>query len=277
MRKSIFAIALATLPAAAGAFDTHDSRGGALGRGVLLTRPTAMNLVNVATGSLTDGATLFEAGYFRRYELRDLDYLFLAGAWTYRRITVAVSASQFGRTDLYAEQLLKGNLVFHYRRLSLGSSLSALKIQIGDGYGGLQAATIGLTGSLSSSKFTVALASDNLTQPTMLEGGTPYQSTHTLFAEYHGVEAFSFTGRLRGEKGQKPQFGLGQAISLSHRSEFFWGVGTAPVEYGGGIEIDIPFGSVTYVATVHPVLGLSHTVTLAYKSRREHKEGDDFD
>ena len=276
MRHTLKILLLWVLPSVACAFDVHDSRAGGLGRGVLLSRPTAVNLVNTATDGLSRGAGMFETGYYRRYELADLDDLFLAGAWRYRQMTMAVAVSQFGKTDLYAEQLLKGAVAVHYRRISLGIMLSAMQVQFGNGYGNLRTATVGLAGGLSAAKFTAALSSDNLTRPRLIEGGVPYEPTHTLLVEYHGVEAFSFTGRVRVENHQKPQFGLGQSIRLFNRSAFFWGVGTAPVEYGGGIEIDIPFGAVTYAANIHPVLGLSHTVTLVWKSRRDHKGGDDF-
>ena len=276
MKRLLLALMLTCLPSIARPFDVHDSRNGALGRGMLLSNPTAMNLTSVATNALERGAGMFEAGFHRRYELSDLDYLFLAGAWRYRQVTVALAASQFGKADLYAEQLLKGSATVHYRRFSFGMSLSAMQVQIGNGYGGLRAATFGLTGGMSLKRFTVAFNSDNLTRPRLIDGAIPYEPTHTLLAEYHGVEAFSFVGRVRVQKLQKPQFGLGQLIRLSRNSAFIWGVGTAPVEYGGGIEIDVPFGAVTYVANIHPVLGLSHTVTLVWKSRPHRKGGDDF-
>jgi hypothetical protein len=276
MRRTLKILLLCVLPSVAFAFDVHDSRAGGLGRGVLLSRPTAVNLVNTATDGLSRDAGMFEVGYYRRYELADLDYLFLAGAWRYRQMTLAVAASQFGKTDLYAEQLLKGAVAVHHRRLSLGMMLSAMQVQFGSGYGSLRAATVGFAGGVSTSKFTAALSSDNLTSPQLIDNGVPYQATHTLLVEYHGTKALSFAGRVRVENQQKPQFGLGQSIRLSDRSAFFWGVGTAPIEYGGGIEIDIPFGAVSYAATIHPVLGLSQTVTLAWKSRHDRKERDDF-
>ena len=276
MSRLFLVLILTALPSMARPFDVHDSRAGALGRGMLLSNPTAMNLVGAASDGLERGTGLFEAGFHRRYELSDLDYLFLAGAWRYRQVTVAVAASQFGKSDLYAEQLLKGSAALHYRRFTFGMSLSGMQVQIGNGYGGLRAATFSLTGGMSSKRFTVALSSDNLTRPRLVDGAIPYEPTHTLLAEYHGVEAFSFVGRVRFQKLQKPQFGLGQMIRLSGRSAFIWGIGTAPVEYGGGIEIDIPFGAVTYVANIHPVLGLSHTVTLVWKLGSRHRGGDDF-
>jgi hypothetical protein len=276
MKRLLPILILTALPSIASCFDVHDSRAGALGRGMLLSNPTAVNLTGAASGGLERDAGMFEAGFHRRYELSDLDYLFLAGAWRFRQVSVAMAASQFGKSDLYAEQLLKGSATVHYRRYSFGMSLSAMQVQIGNGYGGLRAASFGLTGGVSTKKVTVAISSDNLTRPRLIDGAIPYEPTHTLLAEYHGVEAFSFVGRMRVQKLQKPQFGIGQMIRLSGSSAFIWGIGTAPVEYGGGIEIDIPFGAATYVANIHPVLGLSHTVTLVWKLGSRRPGGDDF-
>lgn len=266
------------LTVSAAAFDLKDSRAGGLGRAVLLSYPTAANLVNLYGDSLPRGATQFDAGYNRRFELADLDYLFVAGAWQYRQVTFAAGASQFGKTDLYAEQLLKGSLAFHYRDWTFGVSPSAMQIQIGNNYGTLRAATVGLGAALKATLFRASVVADNLTRPRFLDNGDRTRPTYTLLTEYRGRRAFSLVGRLRAEPRQKPQYGLGQWISLSQQAAFFWGVASAPLEYGGGLEIDIPFGSIAYAATIHPVLGMSHTVTLSYRSwHRKHSGEDGFD
>jgi len=266
------------LTASAAAFDLKDSRAGGLGRGVLLSYPTAANLADLYGDGLPRGAAQFDAGYNRRFELADLDYLFIAGARQYRQFTVAAGASQFGKTDLYAEQLLKGSVAFHYRDWTFGVSPSAMQIQIGNDYGTLRAATIGLGAAFRAPSFRAGLVADNLTGPRFLDNSDRIQPTYTLLTEYCGQRAFSLVGRLRAEPRQKPQYGLGQWISLSKQATFFWGVATAPMEYGGGIEIDIPFGSVTYAATIHPVLGMTHTVTLSYRSwQRKHAGEEGFD
>ncbi len=259
-------------------FDMIESRSAGLGRTVHLADPTAAGLTNAPSDRLEGSTGLLEAGYHRRFELADLDNLFLAGAYRHRRLTLAFAASQFGHTDLYAEQLLKGSLTYHWRSFSLAASLSALQIQIGHGYGGLRAATVGLGAFYSRSGALASLAVDNLTRPRLIDNGLQREPTYTLLAQIQGRAAYSFTGRIRSRKGQKPQLGLGQIIRLHRRSSFFWGVGTEPLEYGGGIEINVPLGSITYAASVHPVLGLSHTVTISYRlSHRTKSQGDDFD
>lgn len=278
MPRSLATILVLTLAAVQGfAFESIQSRSPGMGRTVLLSRPTASDLLNIPDSRLDSTRILFETGYNRRFELADLDHLFLAGTYRRDKVTFAFGASQFGKTDLYAEQFLKGSVTYKRNSLSLAASLSAMQVQIGNDYGGLQAATFGLGASWTGSKFLVSMVADNLTQPNLYDNGVPITRNLTVLSEYQGPGPYSITGRLRVERGQKPQFGIGQMIRLSKRSYFFWGVATAPLEYGGGLEIDIPIGSISYATSVHPVLGFSHTVSLSFRSPRAPAvEKDDF-
>ena len=244
----------------------------------MLSRPNAVNLVNLSGDGRTSGAYQFDIGYNRRFELADLDYFFIAGAWRHRQVTIALGAAQFGKSDLYAEQLLKGSISVTYRAFTLGVAPSALQIQIGNGYGALRAAALGAGATYSARTFMVNVVADNLTSPKLLEHGGSFKPTYTLVSEYFGHRAFSVVGRVRAESGQNPQFGLGQWIRLNERSAFFWGVAGEPTEYGGGVEIDMPFGAATYAVAIHPVLGLTHTVTVSYQSKRaKSTHGGEFD
>jgi hypothetical protein len=278
IRRTLFIILILATATVANAFDLRDSRYGGLGRCALLSQPTAANLVNLAgDGQPTDGAQI-EAGYNRRFELADLDYVFLAGSCRYQQVTFALGASQFGKSDLYAEQLLKGSIAVRYHAFSFGLAPSAMQIQIGNGYGTLRAATLGVGATCTGRVFKVNVSADNLTQPRLLDDGDQIQPYYTLMTEYFGHQAFSLTGRVRAEEGQKPQFGLGQWIRLSPQSAFFWGVGGEPTEYGGGLELGIPVGSLTYAVGIHPVLGMTHTITLTYHPGRARSSSEgEFD
>lgn len=258
------------------AYDLIESRSIGMGRTVLLSDPSATDLVNIACPSRDSLANQVETGYNRRFELSELDHLFIAGVYNRKQVTVAFAASQFGKSELYAEQLLKGMLTYHHRLLSVAASLSALQVQIGNDYGTLRIATLGLSASWSNPKFLVSLAADNLTRPTLVQNAIPTTRNLTLLSEYRGPGSYSITGRLHIIYGQKPQFGLGQLIRLSGKSSFFWGIGTAPLEYGGGIAVDIPIGSLSYATSVHPVLGFSHTVALTWKPSASKPDEDDF-
>lgn len=258
-------------------FDLVRSRSLGMGRTVLLSRPTPTDLINYTAHPIDSTRFQFEAGYHRRFELADLDNLFLATSYHLDRITIAFGAAQFGKSELYAEQLLKGSLAFHSRSFTIGGTVSAMQIQIGNGYGGLRAATYGVGAAWSRKALHFSLSVDNLSQPTLLENGSQFNRTGTFLAEFQRPGSYSITARLHCEDGLKPQYGLGQTIRLSERSSFFWGIGNEPLEYGGGFEIDIPVGSISYAASVHPVLGLSHAVSVSFRPvLRKKKTEDDF-
>lgn len=258
-------------------FDLVRSRSLGMGRTTLLTRPTPTDLINSPSRPIDTTKLRFEAGYHRRFELADLDNVFLAGSYYRKKITIAFGASQFGNAELYAEQLLKGSVAYHLSSFTLAGTLSAMQIQIGEGYGVLRAATYGVGAAWSRRNLHISVGFDNLSRPTLSDTGIPVTRNATLLAEFERPGSYSITARLRSEWGNKPQFGLGQMIRLSGRSSFFWGIGTAPLEFGGGFEIEIPIGAISYAASVHPVLGMSHVVTMSYQTgSRKTKTGDDF-
>jgi hypothetical protein len=66
------------------------------------------------------------------------------------------------------------------------------------------------------------------------------------------------------EQAQKPRFSLGQRILLAGTSALLIGISTSPLQYGGGLELGIKQGGISYDAAYHPVLGLTQTITVSY-------------
>lgn len=274
--RFILVLVLTLSASGAAAFDLITPRGLGMGRTVPLSLSSATCQVNLPSRGLADGDWNLEGGYNRRFELAELDHLFLATALRWRQVTFALGASQFGKTDFYAEQLLKGSLAFNYDSLSIGASISALQVQLGNDYGRLRAVTAGFGLSYHWRRFLVAAVADNLTKPKLTDYSEGKQPVYGLYAELRGKDgAYSIAGRMTLEELQKPQFALGQIIRLSRRGSFFWGVSTAPMEFGGGLEVNIPSGSLAYATSVHPVLGFSHTVSFTYGSPRKVSGGFD--
>jgi len=204
--------------------------------------------------------------------------VFLAGAYRWRAVTTAVGLSQFGGTELYAERTLKWSLAARFDSLSVGASLSGMMVDIGNNYGQFRAATLGLGASYRTRRLFLALDADNLTSPKLYEQALAIEPVTSFSWELRGESSFSITGRTIFQNKEKPRWAFGQKIRLSGGSSFFWGVSTKPMEYGGGIELRVKAGSIFYAATVHPVLGLSHTVSVSYRSGTvTKKRGNDFD
>jgi len=277
-RLAITLIVLGALVGSVHAYDFETPRGIGQGRTIVLSNPRAADLLRAGTPGLTPGAWAFDAGYNRRFELSDLDQFFIAGGWGIGRFGLAVGASQTGDADLYAEQLLQGSVSFRIDSLRLGASLSGMQVQFGGRYGELRAATFGLGVSYRYRTFIGALNVDNITSPRLLETSEASPPRYSFLSEYVSGRGFSFTARTTFEPNQPPQFALGQIVALSERGNLFWGIATGPMEYGAGLEIKIPSGVISYATSVHPVLGLSHTVTLSLGSTRpSQRKSGEFD
>jgi hypothetical protein len=278
--RSTVAMLLISVVTVAGvrAYDLMSPRGTGMGNTVVLSSPTAANLVNVVGIGLGRGQWRLDGGYNRRFELADLDRVYLAGAWRWRQWLLAAGAQQFGNPDLYAEQLLKGSVAFRFDSLCFGASLSGMQVQLGNGYGTLRASTVGVGVSYRRGRLLGALAADDLTSPRLVAGSRATLPSYSALMEILGFGSYSITGRMTLQRNQTPQFALGQIISLSGHGSLFWGFSTAPTEYGGGFEIYIPSGSLSYATSVHPVLGFTHTVSFSYGSALTRaKKGNGFE
>ncbi|UCC43139.1 MAG: hypothetical protein JSU65_08280 [Candidatus Zixiibacteriota bacterium] len=259
------------------AFEFLTSRGDGLGGCLLLEQTSAPALVSVPTGGIKDREWKVEAAYNRKFDLSALDDIFLAGAWRHRSVSMALGLQQFGQTDYYAERTLKVSGAYHYDSVSVGLSVSGMLIDIGSGYGRLKSATFGVGASYRHGRWFLALAADDLNTPRLYETSPGLKPRVSLYGELVGKGSFSVLGRSTFQRLEKPQFGLGQRLRLSSGSAFFWGLSTAPLKYGGGLDLRIDQLMITYSTSIHPELGLTHTLSIAYGGPKPPREGDEFD
>lgn len=255
------------------------SNGNGMGQTVSIRQSSASDLLTLPTGALNSRDWLLETGYNRQFELKDFDQFFIVGASRYKSFTAAFGLQQFGSADLYREQTMKLALGYSYDSLTVGMSWSGMQIDFGDGedfY--FRASTIGAGASYRTRLFYFGLAADNLTSPKLYEYAVPIEPIYSLYTEVIGLQSFAVTGRITWEKFQKPQLALGQRVALAERSSFIWGISTEPLTFGGGIELYVAKAAITYAANYHPVLGLSHTVTVATGRLFQRKRAShDFD
>lgn len=234
-----------------------------MGRAVILSRSSASELLAVPAGGLVAGQGMVEIGFNRAFEMSELDNLFVAGAYRFGSVTVAVGFSQFGHSDLYTEQTARLSLACRRDSLTAAVTLSGLLVSFGGGYERLNAATLGCGLSYRTRRVIAAVTGENLTAPRLDENSREINPVYSGYAELIGPGPYSLTGRVTLEREEKPQFALGQKIDLSTKAAFFWGIATAPLKYGGGLEIDVKGRSLTYAVSYHPTLGLSQTVALS--------------
>lgn len=255
------------------AFDTPLSRANAAGGTIRLRSTTASGLLALPVGGLSQGRYSIEAGFQRQFDLSELDQVFLAGAWRWRSLTFSFGMSQLGKTDYYSERVMKAGGAMHLDSLALGLTLSGKMVDIGSGYGQLRAAGVGGCLSYRRGRWFVAAMADDLNSPRLVEHSEAILPTYNFFGELLAKGSTALSVRATFQKKEKPQFGMSQSLKLSRAAELFVGLSSQPMKYGAGINIQISNTFFTYASSVHPVLGLTHTVTLGYGNTVQ-RQGD---
>ncbi len=247
----------------AGGFDPAADIADGMGNTIVLTDPSALELLSVPVAGIDDGDFRIESGYSRKFGMKELDRVYLAAVRRFGSVTAALGISQFGRGDLYAEKLGRLSLAYHVDSLTVGASVSALMLEFGGGYDNLSGVTVGVGCGFRSRRLKTALMFENLTTPRLHAGSPEVNVVSSLYLELQGPGPYSMTGRVAVERTEKPQFGLGQKIRLSKRGSFFWGVTSEPRTYGGGIDVNYRSYIITIAASYHSTLGLSHHVSVS--------------
>ncbi|RME24311.1 MAG: hypothetical protein D6800_08855 [Candidatus Zixiibacteriota bacterium] len=268
---------LLLFPAASQATEFIASRGEGLARTVTLSYPTASTLVNLPVADLSSGSWSIETGYNRLFELSDLDQVFVAAAGRWRKVSVAFGLSQFGTSGLYTEKLMKGSLGIHLRQFAFGMTASGELVEIGNNYGTLRAAGLGLSAAYHWQRLRVALMADDLNSPSLHENSLDTKPRWNGYVEFRGEQSFLLTGRVLLQRDQTAQFAFAQWLNLSSHAAFYWGIQTSPLRYGAGIELEFRKMRFTYATSVHPTLGFTHTVALSVGVGMHHQQRAGFE
>lgn len=260
----IFIIML-ILPSLLLSADMLTAKGNGLGETIVLSSSTASEQLKLPNLSLTDKNILVEIGLNRKFDIKDLDQVYLVSAYRRHSFSVAAGFSQFGYRDLYAERTFMLSGAFHIKNMVTASiSLSYLQYDFGGYYEQLSSTGIDIGAVYSGQRFFAGFLVENVNSPQLDDNSLKYDPRLNLYSELIGIGKFSLTGRITMQKDETVQFGLGQTITVSPKATFFWGFSTAPTIFGGGFDITLNKTGIGYAASYHPVLGLSHTVTLAY-------------
>jgi hypothetical protein len=245
------------------AFDFLTTQGDGMGRTVLLSHPTPTVLVSVPSDGLANGEWRLETGYNRRYDLADLDQFFIAGSYRWRSLTGSLGLSTLGKSDTYLETAGKLGLAYHRNRLTVGAAISGRKLEFGGGYAGLNAISLGIGATVRTKYVLLSIVGDNVNTPLFHAYAVEISPVYALHGEFVGAESYSITGRITLERDKDAQLGLGQKIFISRSGAVFWGIGTKPLEYGGGVELAYKAGILSYAFSIHPVLGFSQTISIS--------------
>ncbi len=266
--KLIILLLLIFIPTQVTAFEFITTEGVGIGQTINLSNPSPSEMLNVPGMVTFDKPFKIDIGLNRAFNLKELDLGYLAFAYRKNNFIYSLGFSQLGQRDFYSERL--GKFGFNYIRdsLSFGIYLSYLKLSFGGHYQSLGATSLGLGASYTRNRFRYALLIDNLNAPKFSDGSEKNDPEITAYGELLGKGAYSLLGRISKQKNHKAQLGLAQKINISPIATLFWGVSTQPALYGGGVEIFYQNSRISYAASYHPVLGLSHTVAVVYNIKQ---------
>ena len=249
------------------AFDFSSGRGIGLGKSVLLSETSASSLVNLPGAGINKNQWKIELGVNRKFELKDLDEIIIAGAFRKGKFSFSLGISQFGYADLYSEKTVKLSSAYVMNEISFGLAVSGLFLDFGGGYEGLNAFTFGVVANYHKKNYFVSFMADNLTSPKLEENSPEYKPKFNFYFEYDTQKSFSVTARTTIENKQKPQFAIGQVIDISTEASILWGLSSEPLIYGGGLEYDFKSMLFDYTVSYHPVLGFTHGISISYGSK----------
>lgn len=264
VRSTLAAVGLiSVLVSAAAAFDFPQSHSAGAGGVTILSHASPSDMIALPGTVAEHFAVGFESGYLRQYDLKDLDRLYVAAAGTYRRFFGGIGLAQFGISDLYAEKTVKATAGYRLGEFTAGGSISAMRVEFGGNYGSASLITFGLGAGYTNGRFRAHVSGDNLTNPKMFDVSEPVRRRGSAIAEWSTAKRLATVIAATKVEKESVKYSIGQRIPLARGSALYWGVSTRPVEYGGGVDIATKIFTLTYGAKIHPVLGLTHSVSIS--------------
>ncbi len=231
---------------------------------VVLSEPSASGHLACPSAMLIRDRLLVESGWQRRFELAELDQLFLSAGYRTGSISFSAGFSQFGKSNYYTEKIFRSTVTYNYKYFT-GSLIGSGKIvEIGETYDPLRAASIGLGAGVNYGVYHLGITIDNLNRPKIVENRDGENILFDFYAEIEGGSFHTVTGTIRLEKNHDPYVGFGQYIYLYGNHAFFWGVSNNPLTYGGGVELAYRGVSFVYSANYHPTLGFTHNISINF-------------
>ncbi len=236
--------------------------------GIMLSQPSASDLILCPSAFHPRGVLLTEAGFQRRYELSDLDEVFFAGGYGHENFILAVGFSQLGRSDYYVEQLFKGAVSYKYNSFVYSLSATGKHLEIGSDERKFSLGTValGAAAGVHLNNYHAGITFDNLNRPRLDDGANPERIKGNIFYEVEGLASFSIVGRVRFEEYEKPILSIGQYFHVGGVHGIYWGLQSDPISYGGGIDVHYSGFSLTYAVSHHPVLGFTHNVSFNWQT-----------
>ena len=260
----IVVLLLFTTTVHAQTISVSSARSDALGGTVILSDVTPNDIFLAGASPQLNSTIAIELSYKRQYDLKELDILQSAVAYSKNNITFAGSFTQFGDPELYTQKLLRGGILYTKSKFTVGTFISSETHDFNNHYESLHNTTFGMSLSYFSDKFISSMLVDNVTK-SKLTSESPQTfpklkiSTELLLFPNH-ITTLSMTT----EKEKEKKLGIGESVKISQYAQILFGFSTAPKEFGAGLELSFNKSSFIYTSSYHPVLGLTHTVSFLF-------------
>lgn len=229
-----------------------------------LSNPSSTAMIAIPGLVATNSGYLFDIGWERKFQLKELDRMYLSTSMTTSFGSMSVGFDQFGLTDLYSEKTARLTLSHSFGNVGGGILLEGSQVSFARGYQSLSKASVGCGISASFSKLAFAIAGYDLNSPSYDSHSPATPRNGRIYAEYSGANRATASAYLGVTEKSKPQFGFGQRLSISESADLLFGAETLPTEYSAGLLFSHGKSLFSYAATYHADLGISHLMSIGF-------------
>ncbi len=237
------------------------SRTDALGGTVVLSTPTpSEQLISGAKLSQTEKLSV-DFGYKRQYNLKELDLIYSAVSYRLKNYNFIAGFSQLGDPELYTQKTIRLGFLYSNSFFTIGNFLTGQFHNFNNRYNSISRVSYGISMQYRHKFFIISAVLDNINRPSFNESSIKANRKLTLFGEILGKGKYKTTLKLSKLSQNKKSFGIGESVKISKYSSILFGFSTAPIEFGGGVDLKLHNNSFIYNSSYHPVLGLTHSVS----------------
>lgn len=211
---------------------------------------------------------VFETSYRSLYDMKELTDNRAAIAFGSGKVTCGAGMASFGEPGYFHQLGLAGFGSFKRKNLAAGGAIVYSRISFSEKYGYLSSVIINLGLAYSRNRITLFAVSRSLNQPRYYAGGRPVLPEAEIGVSYTSREGLDSQAKALFVRYQKPTAELSQSFRLSGHARISWAMVLQPARFAAGLHLEKSHLGFVYRISHHPVLGLTHTVTLSiFKGR----------